>query len=108
MCLLQIQKRLWRDKWWIRRKNIKSEIINSGKNTQRRSVVVSKSTKPADNLVSNDLNMFKRVKSSYGNRPISKQQKGKKDFNSVYDSTKPSGSEKTKRCLSIRSGAFRI
>jgi hypothetical protein len=88
-------------------KEVKSSVtVNSGKNTHQMSVIAPQPYNHINSLVANELNMFKRVKTSYGNR---EKQRSRKQSNAVadFDSTKPSISIKGQNCLSIRSGAFR-
>jgi hypothetical protein len=61
-----------------------------------------------NSLVEKEQNMFKRVQSSYGNRNKSSVAKESRLPITDYDSTKVSTQAKSKRCLSIRSGAFRL
>jgi hypothetical protein len=72
-------------------------------------MIAENSKAPIDNLVDNDQNIFKRVQSSQGYRAKSTFTKDGKRTITEYSSTKGSTQlrYKGKRCLSIRSGAFR-
>lgn len=82
--------------------------VLSGNNSHRLSAMLSGPFNPQNGFVLTEQNMFKRVQSSYGNRAKSIASKDDRDPITDYDSTKVSSQAKNKRCLSIRSGAFRI
>lgn len=84
------------------------KVSISGKNSHRLSMMVSEAHNPRESLVGNEQNMFKRVQSSYGHRNKSTLSKDNREPITDYDSTKVSTQKQSKRCLSIRSGAFRI
>jgi hypothetical protein len=88
-------------------KVVKSSVtVNSRKNSHQMSVIAPQPYNPINSLVANDLNMFKRVKTSYGNH---EKHRPRKQSNAMtdHDSSKPSISIKGQNCLLIRSGAFR-
>ena len=87
----------------------KSKVSQSAKTSHRMSMIATNSRPPIDDLVDNDQNIFKRVQSSQGYRAKSTITKGDKRTITDYSSTKGSTQVryKGKRCLSIRSGAFR-
>ena len=84
--------------------------VHSGKSSQRLSLAGIVMKDARNSLVQNDKSMFKRVQSSHGYRAKSTMAKGERK--SIVDNESTKGSSqaryKDKRCLSIRSGAFRV
>ena len=85
----------------------KSIDFKAKRSSHKVSEIITDSFNGKLNLVDNDLNMFKRVQSSYGTR---KSDFKLKDQYHLVDgeSTKAGSHSKGKRWLSIRSGAFRL